>query len=96
MLSYGVTDLLATMRANIAKLPADAVNRLNESMTIDSYEHFAYQTLQSVAYASGRITRDTAVFLHHTLGSTFGVFNGKPLAERMLAFSMLGALGLRK
>lgn len=84
--------MLSTMNANLAKLGPEPIARLEASMVVDFQEHFDYQTLQSEAYASGKIPLDVAKFLFKTLGGSSDVFNSKPLGERMLALSMLNLL----
>jgi hypothetical protein len=66
--------------------------KLNTSATITADEHYAYQTLQSTAFAGGKINQDVATFLFTTLGGSHTVFNRQPLPVRLLAIQMIGII----
>ena len=75
----------------------DALTELEEGMSVDFADHASYQTTQSHAFASGKITFDEAQTVYNALGECHAESNGgwsagTSLARKIAITKMVGEL----
>jgi len=87
-----IETVILDMSKKLSALPKEKVDSLNDTCKVDSAEHFAYQTLQSKAFASGKLSLDNAQWLYATLGGSADIFNRRSLAIRIVAITMIAKL----
>ena len=83
--------------AELAKLPAEQLERIEDTCSITFEDHFSFQTAQSLAFADQRISQDDALTIYGALGeqgdsSNGGWASGTDLATKVLVLAKLKAI----
>lgn len=67
---------IEALKPKIAALDTEARERLEASMAVEPFEHFAYQEQQARAHVSGKLTADEAMIVYRALGEVGSSKNG--------------------
>lgn len=73
----------------IPALSEEKRQEINAALKINGHEHFQMQTVQSTAFAGGKITQEVSLYLFKTLGGSCGVFNKQKLIDRYITMSLI-------
>ncbi len=92
-----VTAHIASLQPRIEALTPEAREKLDASMAVEPFEHFAYQEAQARAHAMGKLTADEAMIVYTALGEFPSQSNGgwttdTDLATKVTVTMLIGEL----
>jgi hypothetical protein len=68
------------------------VKETNKTLDMNIAEHARFQTLKSLAFASGKLNQDEAQTIFNLLGNTVSVFNKQPIHVKYVLTRLFGEL----